>query len=172
MNARSFLNKALLLIPVVLAAPLLASATPAPDCTGTGHLSPTMSVNFADTTLPPLPPFVPDAMFTCTGVTFPGPDVFGTDPIHFLGGTPGFFTEFQIFPDISFPPPFNIEPTETFTGNVTGGGTVQFFVYEGPGSGTETVSMSPEPGSILLFGTGLLIAGGFIRRRLVSQTVA
>lgn len=105
MNTRSFLNKTLLLIPVVLVAPLLASAIPAPNCTGAGTLTPTMSVNFADTTMPP---FAPDAMFTCTGVTFAGPDVFGTDPIHFLGGTPGFFTGFQIFSDVTFPPPLQL----------------------------------------------------------------
>ena len=32
--------------------------------------------------------------------------------------------------------------------------------------------MVPEPGSMLLFGTGLLIAGGFVRRRRLAQTVA
>jgi hypothetical protein len=173
MNARSFLNKALLLVPVVLVAPLLASASPTPSCTDQtvgpsfgDTLTLATPVSFPDTT----DQVVADATFNCTGVTFTSSFFFGSSDVvsTVLAG-------FSISSDVTTFP-FNLigDNNVVFTGFTGPGmsGPINFYVSDGPGLNQETVSMTPEPRSILLFGTGLLIAGGFIRRRLVSQTLA
>jgi hypothetical protein len=158
MNYGSVLNKVLLLIPVALVAPLLAVATPA--C---GTLTPTNPVSFTDNTFSLSHLF--DATFNCTGVTFSSPAaVFGgNEAVVFTSST-----QFKITSDLG--------PNDTdilFTGTTPDGQVIRFKVSEGgPLPGQETVSMVPEPGSMLLFGTGLLIAGGFVRRRRLAQTVA
>jgi hypothetical protein len=166
MKIRSILNKLLLLIPAALVAPLLTLATPAPSCTsGAGTLTPTNSVSFTDTTsASSMPPA--DATFTCTGVTFTPSFFIGSS--DFVSTT---LTGFSISSDVTSLP--IADTNVVFTGiDSSTLQPIQFLVTDGPISGKETVSMTPEPGSMLLFGTGLLIAGGLIRRRLLIKTVA
>jgi hypothetical protein len=156
MKTRSILNRVLSFVAVVLVAPLLAVATPTPSC---GALSPTTPVTFPDHIYGPGQHT--DATFSCSNVTFATDTILGSaDVVTTLGSM------FTISSDNG--------PSDTdvvFTGDFNGQ-PIQFVVSDGPGLNQETVSMTPEPGSILLFGTGLLIAGGFIRRRMLAQTLA
>jgi PEP-CTERM motif len=172
MNTRSILNKVLLLVPVVLVAPLLSVAAPATICTqtlgGSSNLTLISPVSFVDNTFSPTNQM--DAQFTCPGATFtPTPFIFGNDLVSLGANTIAISSDISAFgPDsdvVFYGSTFPTGPTLIFR--------ISDVLPPGmPPMETLSVSATPEPGSILLFGTGLLIAGGFIRRRLLVKTFA
>jgi len=174
MNARSVFNRILLSIPAALVAPLLIAA--APVCTSTaGDLNLNGSVPYSELTFSPSQIF--DAKFTCAGVTFNSSPFPPSDDVIVFTGINGTATSgFEVTSDEDFLGIADIDAV--FTGSSSSNPYLRFTVSDvsnglnPPTMETVSVSPSPEPGTILLFGTGLLIAGGFIRRRFVSQTLA
>jgi hypothetical protein len=175
-------KKALVLIPAVLILPILASAAPTQVCAATGtsgNLNTNGSVTLSE---PPSEATLEIATFTCPGLSI-------GSGMAFMGGSSlSNFSDFVqwstsagqafivfISADVSpTGPEHPVVITGTFTGSSGPQPITLTFSSDGDptptGAASDTVSASvtPEPSSMLLFGTGLLIAGGFVRRRFLS----
>jgi hypothetical protein len=194
MNIRSILNKGLLLIPAVLVAPLLTVASPTTVCTAFGASSPTLDANSTVSLAEGGIFNFEAAVFTCPGVVLNTAS--GTAAINDPGLVFSDFVRWStvgsgltaittiLFSSDNFlcttceltTPATEgsvVLPGSFFSGTTSKPIKLTFASDNGaasPISDTVTASITPEPGSMLLFGTGLLIVGGFVRRRLLAQT--